>query len=265
MDFVGKLPDTAAAPKTPPRRGSWHGVAGAAILACLVAASTPASAEQNIDLELILAVDASSSVSAEEFDLQITGLAEAFRTPQVLAAIQATGDLGIAVAMVQWSDNRKQIVAVDWSAVRDETSALALADQIAGTPRFLIGGGTAIGGAIQYSIRQFENNGFRGRRQVIDVSGDGRTNQGSRPSDERDRAVDLGITINGLAILNEDPTVDSYYYRNVIGGTGAFVLTANDYESYALAILSKLIREIAGVPVASLPPIFDPALAEAIP
>ncbi len=250
----------------PTRRALWRCVAGAAALGGLLATSHPASAlPEVVDLELILAVDASSSVSAQEFDLQIKGLAEAFRTPQVLAAVQASGDLGIAVSLVQWSDNRKQTTAVDWSVVRDETSALALADAIEATPRYLVGGGTAIGGAIKYAVRQFENNGFEGRRQVIDVSGDGRTNQGSRPSDQRDKAVELGITINGLAILNEDPTIDNYYYRNVIGGTGAFVLTANDYESYALAILSKLIREIAAVPIATLPDIFDPSLAAAVP
>jgi len=222
---------------------------------------TTASAERPVDLELVLAVDASSSVSTDEFNLQMKGLAEAFRSPEVLAAVQAGGDLGIAVALMQWSDNRKQVVAVDWSPVYDETSTLALADAIEATPRYLVGGGTAIGGAIQFAVRQFDNNDFDGRRKVIDVSGDGRTNQGSQPSDERDRAVALGITINGLAILNEDPTVDNYYFRNVIGGTGAFVLTANDYESYALAILSKLIREIASVPIAVVPRPFDPSVA----
>lgn len=212
-----------------------------------------------------MAVDASSSVSAEEFDLQIRGLAEAFRNPGVLAAVQAGGDLGIAVALMQWSDNRKQVMAVDWSPVYDETTILALADAIEATPRYLIGGGTAIGGAIQYGVRQFDDNGFEGRRRVIDISGDGRTNQGSRPSDQRDRAVGMGITINGLAILNEDPTIDDYYFRNVIGGTGAFVLTANDYEAYAVAILTKLIREIGAVPVAALPEVFEPSQARAVP
>ncbi len=244
----------------------WHKLAGAAVLGGLLATSHPACAlEKVVDLELVLAVDASSSVSAQEFDLQIKGLAEAFRTPQVLAAVQASGDLGIAVSVIQWSDNRKQTTAVGWSLVRGEAGALALADAIEATPRFLVGGGTAIGGAIKYAVRQFENNGFAGRRQVIDVSGDGRTNQGSRPSDQRDRAVELGITINGLAILNEDPNIDTYYYRYVIGGTGAFVLTANDYESYALAILAKLIREIAAVPIAAVPGGFNPALAAAVP
>jgi hypothetical protein len=209
--------------------------------------------EQAVDLELVLAVDASSSVSADEFALQIGGLAEAFGDPRVVQAIRASGDLGLAVALIQWSDTRKQLLAIDWTVVRDEMSARAFAKEIASTPRFLVGGGTAIGGALEYAIHQLEINGFSGRRKVIDVSGDGRTNQGAHPALLRDAAVALGITINGLAILNEDPTVDSYYFANVIGGTGAFVMTANDYGAYAVAILSKLIKEIAGTPIAARP------------
>ncbi len=239
------------------RLGAVRGHSGRAValgfgLAVLVPAEVRGQ-EQQVDMALVLAVDASSSVSTEEFDLQMRGLAQAFRDPAVVQAIRASGDLGIAVSLIQWSDGRKQVKAVDWMAVRDEAAAQALADEIEAAPRYLIGGGTAIGGALKYALRQFDNNGFRARRKVIDLSGDGRTNQGARPADARDEAVAQGVTINGLAILNEDPTVDSYYYANVIGGTGAFVMTANDYESYGLAILAKLIKEIAGVPVAWAP------------
>ncbi len=210
--------------------------------------------ERLVDLELVLAVDASSSVSADEFELQVRGLAEAFRDPRVVQAIRASGDLGVAVALIQWSDARKQVLALDWTLVRDRENALAFSQALLDTPRFLVGGGTAIGAALEYAIAQLEFNGFMGRRKVIDVSGDGRANQGVHPVHLRDSAVALGITINGLTILNEDPTVDSYYYANVIGGTGAFVMTANDYEAYALAILTKLIKEIAGAPIAARPP-----------
>lgn len=250
----------ARGPTPSHRRG---GLAGALLLGWALAPAPALAVQQPVDLELVLAVDASSSVSADEFHLQIKGLAEAFRNPGVLEAVQAGGDLGIAVSLMQWSDNRKQVRAVNWTAVYDESTVLALADAIEATPRYLIGGGTAIGGAIQFAVRQFDDNGFDGRRRVIDISGDGRTNQGSQPSDQRDLAVALGITINGLAILNEDPTIDTYYFRNVIGGTGAFVVTANDYESYAVAILTKLIREIAAVPIAAVPRPFAPSQAQA--
>ncbi len=209
---------------------------------------------QTVDLELVLAVDASSSVSSEEFDLQMRGLSEAFRDPRVTEAIQATGDLGIAVAMVQWADNRRQYLAIDWTAIRGEDGAIAFATQIDATPRFVVGGGTAIGGALEFSARALEDNGYQGRRRVIDVSGDGRANQGAQPAYVRDAVVAAGIVINGLAILNEDPFLDSYYQDEVIGGTGAFLVTASTYADFADAILQKLIREIAGVPVAALPP-----------
>ncbi len=206
-----------------------------------------------VDLELVLAVDASSSVSTGEFELQMLGLAQAFRDPKVAAAIRASGDLGIAVALIQWSNSRKQSLAVDWAALRSAEDTVAFAEEVEAAPRFLIGGGTAIGGALQYAIRQLERNAFAGRRRVIDVSGDGRTNQGIQPQTVRDAAVAQGITINGLAILNEDLSVGRHYLAHVIGGTGAFVMTANDYEDYVAAILAKLIQEIAGVPIARRP------------
>lgn len=218
-----------------------------------------------VDLELVLAVDTSSSVSTAEFDLQMIGLARAFRDQRVIQAIRASGDLGIAVTLIQWSDNRKQIRAVNWAHVRDEASAVTFSKKLDNTPRFLIGGGTAISGAIKFATRQFDDNGFKGRRRVIDVSGDGRANQGAQPADLRDLAVAQGITINGLAILNEDSTTASYYFANVIGGTGAFVMTANDYEAYSAAILAKLVKEIAGAPIAERPQFDDLAADDQTP
>ncbi len=231
-------------------------LAAAMTFAAVTTAAVTTAAQEpghRVDLELVLAVDASSSVSAAEFALQIQGLARAFRDPRVLQAIRASGDLGLAVSLVQWSDNRKQFLAVDWTLVAGPDGALAFAEEIADTPRFLIGGGTAIGGALKFAMRLLDGNDFQGRRRVIDVSGDGRANQGAHPARVRDRAVALGITINGLAILNEDLAVADYYRAHVIGGTGAFIMTANDYESYALAILIKLVREIAGAPIATRP------------
>src|SRR3546814_322955 len=193
---------------------------------------------------LVLAVDTSSSVSPQEFDLQMRGFAGAFREPAVIAAIVATGRSGIAVSMIQWSDNRRQQVAVDWQLLTNEDHVADFATAIDATPRFLDGGGTAIGGAIEFGVAELGRNGFEGRRRVIDISGDGRANQGASPDGLRDMAVLQGITINGLAILNEDSSVADYYRKNVIGGEGAFVMTANDYESFAQAILEKLIKEI---------------------
>jgi hypothetical protein len=252
---------------------SWRRCAAAVVGAALLAgvsAPQPVRAQlepivpgpsKPVSLELVLAVDTSSSVSLEEFDLQMRGFANAFRSPPVLAAISATGGSGVAVAMIQWSDNRRQALAIDWSLLVDEPTTLAFAETIDQTPRFLDGGGTAIGGAIAYSLRVLEGNGFEGTRKVIDISGDGRANQGAQPDDLRDRAVARGVTVNGLAILNEDSSVADYYRSTVIGGGGAFVITANDYESFAEAILHKLVREIGGVPVARAVPPPAPQLA----
>ena len=230
--------------------------ARAVLLSTALLTATTAGAQEPgrpVDLELVLAVDASSSVSASEFELQIQGLAKAFRDPRVLQAIGAAGELGLAVSLVQWSDSRKQFLAVDWTLVAGPDGAGAFADKVADTPRFVIGGGTAIGGVLNFAMRLLDANDFQGRRRVIDVSGDGRANQGAEPAKLRDQAVAQGITINGLAILNEDLTVADYYRAQVIGGEGAFIMTANDYESYAQAILTKLLREIAGALIAVRP------------
>jgi len=221
-------------------------------VAPLRAASLQVAEDVPVDLELILAVDASSSVSSEEFDLQMRGLAEAFRNPLVGAAIRAMGDRGAVVSLVQWAGNRKQVQVIDWQIVRDEAEAEALAALIDRSGRQMVGGGTAIGSLIQYGMNQIARNGYSGKRKVIDISGDGRTNQGAYPSNYRDRAVAEGVTVNGLAILNEDPNVDRYYRSQVIAGTGAFVMSATTYEDFSAAMLEKLLKEIAGTPIARL-------------
>jgi hypothetical protein len=190
-----------------------------------------------VDLELVLAVDVSSSVDGEEFDLQMKGLADAFRNPAVLDAIELAGERGIAVALVQWSSWNSQRLSVDWMRVRDPASAAAIADRIAAAPRFGDGGSTAIAGAIRFSTRQFEINDFEAERRAIDISGDGAANQGAQPSQYRDIAVASGLTINGLAILNDNAQLDDYYAGHVIGGNAAFVMRASDYRDFAEAIL----------------------------
>jgi hypothetical protein len=217
-------------------------------------ASCPAAADQVVELELVLAVDASSSVTSWEFDLQMQGLADAFRDPEVQGAIRAVGDRGIAVSLVQWSGRDRQVLATDWMQVYDAGTSVEFADELAATPRFVSGGSTAIGNAIEFSVNLLTFNAYEGLRRVIDVSGDGRTNQGIQTTQMRDAAVAEGITVNGLAILNEDPSVDRYFELNVIGGSGAFLLSATDYKDFARAIKQKLLREIAGPPIALAPP-----------
>ncbi len=205
-----------------------------------------------VDLELVLAVDCSSSVSQAEFELQMHGLASALRNVSVAHAIEASGDRGIAVAVVQWADNLKQRVVVPWRLVRTAEEAAILAAEIDATPRLIAGGGTAVGGVIKYALRQLERNAYEGRRRVIDISGDGRTNQGIQPQRLKDLVVAAGVTVNGLAILNEDPMVGNYYRDYVVSGTGAFVMSTTTYEDFSAAMLEKLVQEISGAPIAGL-------------
>jgi hypothetical protein len=137
--------------------------------------------------------------------------------------------------------------------VRDQADADAVAAEIASVTRPMTTGGTAIGNALNHGISALAENAFRGARQVIDISGDGRTNLGDSPGPVRTYAVSSGITVNGLVILNDDPQLAVYYRDRVVGGPGAFVLQAVDFEDFARAIRMKLIREIEGSVVAGLP------------
>jgi len=128
--------------------------------------------------------------------------------------------------------------------VFDEGSAAAFAQLVEDGKRAFPGGATSISGAIHYGLTELQSNNFDGGHMVIDIMGDGRGNDGPLPTSVRDRAMAMGVTINGVAIINEQPFVDSYYEENVIGGVDSFVLQAEEYEDFARAILEKLLREI---------------------
>ena len=234
----------------------------ASVIAGLLLLSSPAHAQRLVALELVLAVDCSSSVDADEFELQMRGLARAFEHPGVLTALSQTGTKGIAVALLQWSGAGEQAVALDWHLLDSAEAAQDFADKIDKTPRFVSGGATAIGPAIQAATHMLENNKFAGERRVIDVSGDGRTNEGGPASIRRIQANRLGITVNGLAILKDEPDLAIYYVAGVVGGPGAFLLTADDFNDFARAIRRKLYFEISGPPIALAPLSPRPRYAE---
>lgn len=206
-----------------------------------------ASAQTQVDVQLVLAVDASGSVSEARFELQKQGYVAAFRNPRLLRAVQSGATQSIAVTMMQWTGPALQIQVVPWLLVRDEASMLRLADAIAAAPRRLFGGGTSISGAIDYGRTLFPMSEFRGARRVIDVSGDGSNNRGRPATEARDDAIRDGIIINGLPILVLEPWLDQYYVSDVIGGPGAFVVPAQSYETFAEAVLKKLVTEIAAL------------------
>ena len=220
----------------------WSAI-GAAVLALLVGAS--AMAQTQVDLQLVLAVDVSGSVSQSRFELQRDGYVAAFRDTRVLDTIRSGPHQAIAVTMVQWTGPALQVHVVPWMRVGDPASAEAFASAVARAPRQLFGGGTSISGAIDYAVTLMPESPYQGARRVIDISGDGANNRGRLVDLARDDAVAANIGINGLPILALEPDLDDYYERNVIGGPGAFVIAAKDYEAFADAIRKKLITEIA--------------------
>ena len=208
----------------------------------LLAAAAPAAAQSAADLQLVLAVDASGSVDAYRFELQKQGYVAAFRHERVLQAIRSGPNQAIAVTMVQWTGPIMQIQVVPWSRIGDDESAGALAAAIERAPRRLFGGGTSISGAIDHGATLFAQNPFRATRRVIDISGDGSNNRGRSVNSARDDAVAAGIGINGLPILALEPDLDRYYYNNVIGGPGAFMVVAKDFETF-VGELSSVDRD----------------------
>jgi Protein of unknown function (DUF1194) len=210
-------------------------------------AQTPPATDKNqVDLALVLAVDASGSVNETRFELQKRGYAAAFRNPKVIATIMAGTRRAVAITMVQWTGPTLHRQVVGWMRVSDHASAEALATAIDAAPRELFGGGTSLSGAIDYGMVLLAAAPFHGQRRVIDISGDGSNNAGRPAAAARDDAVRAGIVINGLPIAWIEPDLAAYYRANVIGGPGSFVVSVNSYDNFADAILEKLVTEIAG-------------------
>jgi hypothetical protein len=153
---------------------------GAAVVLAVLGSLSPARAQNAVDLQLILAVDASGSVDTTRFELQRKGYVEAFRDKQVLDAIRGGANQSIAVAMFQWTGPTLQAQIVPWTQVKDQASAESVASLMATTPRRLFGGGTSISGAIDYSMKWFQQGPFKSERRVVDVSGDARTTEAAR-------------------------------------------------------------------------------------
>src|SRR5947209_9820548 len=227
-----------------------------AFIAFVILLVGPAAAQresgERVDLALVLAVDASGSVDRVRFELQKQGYVAAFRHPRVIGAIQSGPTQADAVSMMQWTGPALQVTAVPWTRISDAVSANAFADKIAAAPRALFGGGTSISGAIDTAMALLFDNPFKAARRVIDISGDGSNNRGRSVNQARDEAAAKGVGINGLPILALEPDLERYYLENVIGGPGAFVIAAKDYETFADAILKKLIAEIATVELGEL-------------
>jgi hypothetical protein len=193
-------------------------------------------------LALVFAVDVSRSVTAESYRLQHDGIARAIENPALINAIIALG--GIEALVLEWSDPDKIAVTVGWARISNARDAGRFAARVRASRRSSHGL-TSIGSALLAAAAAFERLPEPAARHVIDISGDGMANFGPEPGPVRDALVARGITINGLAILTEEPWLASYYRRYVIGGAGAFVLIAKDFGSFADAMLKKLVAEVA--------------------
>jgi len=209
-------------------------------LPAVLAKSAPAACA---GLALVLAVDVSASVTADSYLLQRNGIARAFEDSRLVRAISALPG-GIEALVLEWSDPDRTAVTVGWTPLADAASAAAFAAAVHATKRSS-DGLTAIGPALLAAAALFDQMPEPAPRRVIDISGDGMANFGVPPSVARDRIVAAGISINGLAILTEEPWLEGYYRSNVIGGPGGFVVAARNFGSFADAMLRKLVQEVA--------------------
>lgn len=218
-------------------------------------AAEPARAV-SADLSLVLAVDVSASIDDEQFRLQRQGYIQAMTSYEVLEAIRQGTHGRIAVAYFEWSDAGNQALIVDWLLISDEEGAGYFRKRLEDTPRPK-GHFTSISSAVAYALDLLRANNITSERQIIDISGDGRNNDGPPLEPVRTAAVEAGVTINGLPIFNYKPPypfgpppepIDRYFEEHVIAGPGAFIVVAENFDDFERAVRQKLVREIAGVP-----------------
>jgi hypothetical protein len=202
------------------------------------------------DLALCLAVDGSASVDFAEFALMMGGLAAALRDPEIGAAFAAGPRGASLVALLLWSGPGAREVLIPWTRIGGAADAAAFGEAVEQAPRIVPAGGTAIGEAVAAGLALLAQAPGAPPRLVLDISGDGPSNAGRAPAVMRDLAVAGGVTVNGLAVLNEEPDLVAHYAEHVIGGPGAFVMDCADYADFAEAMRRKLLREARAAPVA---------------
>ncbi len=242
--------------------GGWPARIGPAVLAFALAfaciAGLPrrglAGEADKVDVELVLAVDVSSSMQPSELALQRRGYSAAFRSKEVIDAIRYGGYGRIAVTYVEWGSSNVHRVVVPWTLVDGAAAAHAVADKLDGA-KIATMFRTSISGAIRDGLRAFGENRYHGLRRIIDISGDGPNNEGGPVTLARDTAVRDGVTVNGLPLMvrqilpvgGEDlPPLDDYYADCVIGGPRAFVLPVTSWRQFPQAVRRKLVLEMSG-------------------
>jgi hypothetical protein len=194
-----------------------------------------------MDLAMVLAVDGSASVTYDEFGLIAGGMAAALRDPTVAAGLIGVSELSLLL----WSGAGQQDIITGWTEILTEADLHAFADDVDNMPRTVRAGATAIGQALLASLALLAKVPVVPKRCIVDVIGDGRSNDGIAPGPIRDRMAAADITINGLCILHEEPDLLTSYTAEVIGGPNAFAVTCRDYQDFTEAMRQKLTREIA--------------------
>jgi hypothetical protein len=218
----------------------------------VLASGNAAKADTPVDLRLVLAVDVSRSIDEVEAELQRRGYVEALTNDRVIDAILSGEHKRIAVCYTEWAGTHYQMVVIDWSLLDSAGAARRFADKLAEAPR-TSQSWTAVGAALAFAAQRFDNSGYNSKRRVIDISGDGRTNDGPPAEMVRDKLVTQGIVINGLPVMMNrtnfgrppDTGLDKYYEENVIGGPGSFMIAAVNFDDFGRAVRTKLIREIS--------------------
>lgn len=214
-------------------------------LSLAIVCSSPALAITPVDVELQLLLDISGSINSQEYDLQLQGYANAFKSDSVQNAIINGTQGSIAVQLIMWSGSNQQEVMIDWSLVDSTQAADDLSDVIASLAR-PFAGWTGIGSAIEYAYPLFNNNNYSGTTNVIDISGDGTNNTGVAPATARQNALNNGVdTINGIVITGNQAVIDQYV-NDVVGGEDPFLLAPANFDDFQLAIENKIAAEIAG-------------------
>lgn len=229
---------------------------------------TSAARGQQVDLEIVLAMDGSGSISSDEFLLQVLGTAAALKDASVQHAILSGPTGRVAIAAVIWSDAAFPKYPTEWHLLDSPRSIDAFAQRLlnfnnpanAGKRQGKGGGGTGIGDGIVYALEMIRSNKFNGARKVVDVSGDGvETDPWFKKAftlpDARSLAQAQGVTINGLAILTDNWKLHQYYRTEVISGPGAFVVKAVNFDAFSVAIRNKMLREMS--PVITMHPVND--------
>ena len=229
------------------------GALAAMVIAAGVALPETPAAQEIVDIELVLAVDVSLSMSPQELNIQRDGYAAALVHEDVIRAIEDGLHGKVAVTYFEWAGDFMQRVIVPWTVIASREDAEAFAEMLTATP-LRSARRTSISGALLYARDLFAESGYRGLKRVVDVSGDGPNNQGPPVESVRDELMAMGITINGLPLMTDGglasaydvDELDVYYTHCVIGGPGAFMVPVNDWSQFPEAVRRKLVLELAG-------------------